>query len=183
MNKDIKKVADTITEKPIEITVTREPDGWIDRLLIRMGWRSLTQTFFIKPPSLRLAYTITSLFTELETSKPLAGEYNDWGNNIRSKNTKIMALIIATYVHGRPKEKTPQHLVDFFLDNITDSELEAITTIIKDQLDIVPFLNSIALIRSLDLISPALKASPADTGEIIAPGESSVPQQNTSGSV
>ncbi len=183
MEKDIKKIADTVIEKPIEIAITREPKGWLDKQLIKLGVRSLKRTFFIKPPSLRLSYAITSLFADIKIPKADKGDMVEWGNQLRSENTHTMALIIATYLHGRPREQTPEELTDYVLDNLNDFELETITDIIREQCDIVPFTRSIASIRNLDIISPSLtKASPQDTGEIIAPGESSDQQRNISGS-
>lgn len=181
---DIKKVAQAITEEPTEIIITREPDGWLDKLLIKYGYRSLKRSFFIKPQSLRMNYKITSLLMDISIEKMKEGDVNDWSNRMRINNTFILAEIIATYFHGKPKEQTPLHLIDYFMDNMTDEELLDVTNIIKGYMDIIPFMNSISSIRSLDVISPGLsEESPADTGEIIAHGESLEAQQSTSDSV
>ncbi|WP_114752291.1 hypothetical protein [Pleomorphovibrio marinus] len=184
-NKDIKKVADTVNEKAIEVVISREVTGWFERLLLRMGVISDRKTFFIKPPSLRLAYKVTGLFMEVDQPENQE-DLNDMVNLFILANTDKMAEIIATYLHGKPKEETPYELVDYILENMTYEEMEYITSIIKDQIDIRPFMNSIAMIRSLDLISPGTQdqeASLQNTGGIIAPGESSEPQPNTFDSV
>src|SRR5690606_41415604 len=97
---DIKKVAHAVTEEPIEIIITREPKGWVDELLVRLKIRSLKRSFFVKPPSLRMAYKITALFMDIEIHERDKEDFNDWTNEMINSNTRKMAEIVATYFHG-----------------------------------------------------------------------------------
>lgn len=180
---DIKKVAHAVTEEPIEIIITREPKDWFDSLLVRLKIRSLKRSFFVKPPSLRMVYKITALFMDIEIHKRDKEDFNDWTNEMINSNTRKMAEIVATYFHGS-KSPVPDSLIDYVMDNMTMDELDYVTSLIKSKIDVVPFINSISSIRSLDLISPSLtEESLQNTGEIIALGDLSEAQQSTSGLV
>lgn len=177
---DIKKVAHAVTEEPIEIIITREPKDWFDSLLVRLKIRSLKKSFFVKPPSLRMVYKITALFMDIQIHKRETVDFNDWTNEMINSNTRKMAEIVATYFHGC-KSPVPDSLIDYVMDNMTMDELDYVTSLMKSQIDVVPFINSISSIRSLDLISPSLtEESLANTGEIIALGDLSEAQPNTS---
>ena len=177
---DIKKVASAVTEEPTELIITREPKDWIDKLLVHLKIRSLKKSFLIKPPSLGMAYKITGLFMDVSIPKREGDDINDWSNSLILSNSRVMAEIIATYVQGT-KETAPDSLIDYFMDNMTFNEMDQITALIKSYIDIIPFINSISSIRSLDLISPGLmEESLQNTGEIIAPGALSEAQQSTS---
>lgn len=169
-------MADSVLEKPLEFTITRDKKpGLIDRIMIKLGFRPEKIVFEIKRPTLRMNYHLTELFISLQSVKTGTVDVldADWKNEMRIKNIPIMAKIVATYIHGNPKSKTPESLIDFVLDNVNEDDLLSITKLINGEMDIIPFTVSIALMKNLDVLSQGLKeASPADTRETIALGDS-----------
>lgn len=171
MKKDIQNIADAVIETPAEFTIKLDNPSFWDRVLIWLNIKKDRVKFTIKRPSLRLAFKITALKHKLSDLKIPDNDQLDWANEFREANTNGIAEIVATYIHGNPKEETPKWLVEFVLDNVNDHDLMSISKIIDSQTNILPFISSIASMISLDIVSKSLEASPQDTGEIIAPGE------------
>ena len=181
MNQEIKRVANTVTEQPTEITITRKPKDLLDRILIFLKVRSLKGKILIEVPKLGLLYQLTALYTEIHIPEK-KDKLIDWGNDLLVSNIPKMAEIVATYINNKRNEKPPENLTNYILDNMDVEDLYLVTNIIKSYMDIAPFIHSISLIRSLDLISPSLmEESLPNTGEIIAPGDLSDQLVNTLG--
>lgn len=171
---DIQAIADAVIGAPSDIKISIDNPGLWDRILIRAGLKKGFLVFEIKRPTLGLAHKITSLRQELKDLKtPEKDTQKDWANEMRAENTFKLAEIVATYIHGKWREKTPQSLIDYVLDNVDDDDLNSINQIIDSQINIIPFISSIASMRNLDVVTRSLEASLQDTGETIAPGESS----------
>lgn len=183
MKEDVKKIAQTVIEEPVELVIKKDRLSILDKLMIRAGIEEDHMVFHLKPPTMRMSLKITAMLMDLEEAELDRDGLEDWGALMRIVNTEKMVEIVATYIHGNAKRDTPAHLINFLMDNLKDDDLERIMMIIRDQMDIVPFINSIASMRNLDVISQKTNvASLQNTGEIIAPGESSDRLQNISDS-
>lgn len=169
--KNIQTIADAVIEAPSEIKIILDHPSLWDRILIKLGIKPKELIFTVKRPSLRMALKITSLSQEIQDLKVPDKDQKDWANEMRVANTMKLAEIVATYIHGNAKEKTPQSLIDFVLDNVNDDDLVRINRIIDSQTNIIPFISSIASMRNLDVVTKSLEASPTDTGGTIALGE------------
>lgn len=168
----VKKIAASVVERPDFLTIKIENPSFWDRILIWLKIKKDRVTFTIKRPSIGLTHRLTELFQDLKDIDHPEEREKDWANEFRAKNTFVMAEIVATYIHGKWREETPKWLIEFVLDNVDDHDLLSISKIIDSQTNILPFISSIASMISLDIVSKSLEASPQDTEEIIAPGES-----------
>lgn len=171
MKEDIKNIAGAVIESPTEFKIKLDnPSRW-DKILIWLRLKKSEIVFEVKRPCLGLAMKITELSQQLKDVPVPDSRQEDWANDFRASNTLKLAEILATYIHGKWREKTPQWLIDFVLDNVNDYDLAAINRIIDSQTNILPFISSIASMRSLDVVTKSLEASPPSTGETIALGE------------
>jgi len=184
MSEKVKKqVADSITEEPTHIEISRDPRNAFERVvygqwLPKIGFEPLKKTIRLTQLSFGTLHRISSKIMDLDIQPLKDSKYNDWTFQTINANARTIASILAAAIHNK-KSRVPESLIDFVLDSLTMKEVENLMEKLIGGLDLTAFINTITSTRSLDLLS-LNEVSPADTRETIALGESLAEQSNTS---
>lgn len=166
MTKDkqtLHKVADTILDKPITLTIDIKPQGQVHRIAQRLGISPKIETYNITGITLTNMIRVSDLLLDIDAAPISDNQALEWAYRAVSRETKRMAEIIAIAIHNKRTEP-PEALSQMILNNFTAGELRAVTDIILDRLDMPSFINSIASVRTMNILEEASPQGP----EIIA---------------
>jgi hypothetical protein len=89
---------------------------------------------------------------------------------LAEQQTERMARIIAMAIVNR-KEDPPRELIDFFMSNLTTTELHKIVSLVIKQMDVVNFMKSIILLKGTNILQSTM--NPVEQRSQIASGEQS----------
>ncbi|GAB1464041.1 hypothetical protein [Pedobacter sp.] len=141
-----------------------------------------TEILKIRPATLRTMVRISKLLVGMEvgTTPESSADYIGWALGTVCDNGEVQAKIIATAIHNQ-KSEVPDTLIELILDNFTAEDLWNVMQIVLDKLNIIPFMNTITSVKSVQVLKTE-KVSPTETEEIIASGEQSEVLQSILGS-
>lgn len=174
------KVADTIDDQAVKLSVQTVKEKKIPLLGIKTGLKTTEKTFWIKGITLRSMVRISKLLLSMETGPKPPDNYLEWLFANISDNAYKLAECIATAIHNQ-KSPTPKKLILELYDSFTAEDLFKVIQAVIDKLNVVPFLSTIASVRTISVIQPN-PASPMEQTEIIASGEQSAVLSNILGS-
>lgn len=158
-------------QEPVDFTITVNRPG----LLHKIGIRKKKRKFSIYPLVVGTMLRMTKEISKLNVGELNTSEKGDlFAKAFESMEVNLDKLvdIVALAIHNR-KGAVPKSLRRFLINNISNSELFKLVSIVASQVNVQGFLYSIILIKGMSLVKE---------GETIAPGESSDQSKNTSGS-
>lgn len=158
-----------ITQKPVRITVTIPPSGKLHALAQFIGLMPKSQTFQVRPITLGNMIRISSLLVAIDDD--IANTIKKGFDSVTKYGDKIVEAV-SIGLHNQ-KSEPPDYLKSFVANNLTAPELADVLAVILKQLHIQDFINSIVLIKGLNVLD---LTSRIQQGSQIAPGESSEPQ-------
>ncbi len=174
------KVADTIDEQTVKISIQTVKEKKIPFIGIKTGQKTLKKSYQIKGSTLRTMVRISKLLLTMETGPKPDNNYLEWLFANIADNGYKLAQCVATAIHNQ-KSETPKKLIEELYDNFTAEDLFKVVQAVIDKLNVVPFLSTIASVRTISIIQPE-SASPTEQTEIIASGEQSEVLSNILGS-
>lgn len=162
----LKKTAETILDEPIVLTVDIKPQSKFHSLLQRLRIKPKKINYSIHGTTLRNMLRISKLLIDINLKPIPDNGVTEWSYNILITESERMAEIIAIAIHNSRSER-PRSLINLIMDNFTASELKGVTSLVLDRLNVADFINSIASVRTMNLLSQASPQGP----EIIAEPE------------
>jgi hypothetical protein len=164
-NQILSAVADTVLEKATRIEVEIVNPRWWESIGIRLKMIKPVRSFSIKPATLGTMVRISQLLLDIDISPYQAG------NNVlisslpvlKNDGEKVVQAFAAAISNNRAGPS--KSLIAFLRNNVTASDLMKIQKVVLTHLNVVPFMNTIILMRGgMSLLKP---------GEKIASGEQS----------
>jgi hypothetical protein len=158
-------VADTATDRPIEINVEILPANRVYAFLQAKGLYPKVKKFIIRPITLGNLIRISKLLlgidmTIFDRSAILESNYL-----LIERHTRQLAQIVAIAIHNS-RQEPPESLVNLVVDNFSSKELLGTIHIVLKQMDISNFMSSIISVRGLNVLdrTKAEEMSPVDQG-------------------
>jgi hypothetical protein len=167
----LKKVSNTITQEPFELTVDIDPVSWLHEkgqkyLPKYFPKQKVYKIYPAKPGTLlRISELILSIDKDLFSTGTIGISENI---EAMSKYTKTLCMIIAHAIHNR-KEQLPSSLLNTIMEQFTSEAIFNVVMVTLKSMNVSSFMNSIILVRGLNL----LQMNPATQGSTIAPGTQS----------
>ena len=162
MNDILKKVADTVTDTPIKITVGIRPQSRIHAWLQKIGAMPKVRTFMVYQTTLGNLIRISGLLVSMDGD--IMTIVKD-GYKAVDEYGPIFSRIVAIAIHNK-KSEPPKKLLDFIDANITPAELADLLGVVLKQMNLQDFLSSIILTKGVNV----LEMSRNQKGSSIAPG-------------
>lgn len=161
-NNTLKQVSDTLTDKPVLITVDLKPQNRMHALGQRLRLLPRKKTFAVSQVTTGNLVRISKLLVDIG---------GDWKELIEDPYRAISAYgphlvrIVAVCLHNR-KQEPPDSLYDLVEHNMTAAEISDVISVVLKQMNVKDFITSIILTRGLNV----LEMSRILQGSQIAPG-------------
>lgn len=152
----LNRVADTLLNEPVEITVDVISPG-------RIWWK-----FWVEPERQRVfkihqitygnLIRISQMLLNVEVDEGFLTSANLMNNTfqILSKHGDTIARIVATALYNR-KDEAPIQLIDFIKSNFSSKEIFEVFSIILRQMDITSFISTIITMKGLSVLEEGKK--------------------------
>jgi hypothetical protein len=167
----LKKVSNTITQEPFELTVDIDPVSWLhekgQKYLPKYFPKQKVYLIYPAKPGtlLRISELVLSIDKDLFSSGKVGIAEN---MEAMHKYTKTLCQIVAHAIHNK-KERLPASLVETIMEQFSAESLFKVVLVALQSMNVSSFMNSIILVRGLNL----LQMNPATQGSTIAPGTQS----------
>ena len=154
MNEILEKVADSVTNEPVKITVDIKPQGWVDRVLKKLGLIRPVKTFFITQVTLGNLIRISKLLRSID------GSIFNFKNNenilenvyyAMEKHTTSLSTIIAISLYNK-KDMPDKSLVDFVETNFNSENMLSVVSVVIKQMDVTSFMTTIISIKGINIL-------------------------------
>lgn len=172
MKDTLEKVADTILDNHVTLTVTIEPKSRLDRILMRFGLKEKVKLLEIHPLNFGSMIKISRLLLNIDIEVLKSGNMLDAVYKIMDTKGDLIAKVLAVAIVNRKKDP-PDELINFIKDNFTSQELLHALMIVLKQMDVTSFMSSIVSMRGINLLQETSQKIPEET---IASGEHSEQQ-------
>lgn len=160
-NKEIRQDAiDSILEKGVDFTITVQNKNIFNKLHLA----PVKRKFVIYPINMGTMFKISKILLDLDTEE-LLGAMKDEGEN-KGKDINILDLGAKNIIENKDKliqmiaygivnnEKEPsKSLIKFLNDNLTAKEGLKILTLVIQQMNVSPFLASLASLKGMNLLA------------------------------
>lgn len=179
INDILSQVADTTLEKSVKIAVDVNAKNWIDRWMLRKGWKQSKRYFEISPLRLGSLIRVSKLFLSIDSHILDRTNLIESNYKLMAAHSTTVARIIAAAIHNK-ETKVPRSLAAFILWNFTTEEMMKVITIVIRQMEVQNFMSTIISVRGLSVLSdrekekPSTVMSPQSQGRKIASGTPSV---------
>jgi hypothetical protein len=166
----LKKVSNTVTQEPVEITVNVDPTSWLHE----KGQKYLPKYFpkqviyNIYPAKMGTMLRISSLVLSIDKDLFTSGNKIAANMEAISKHAKTLCKIIALAIYNR-EERPPARMVNTIMEQFSPEAIFKVVLIVLQSMNLDSFMSSIIFIRGLNL----LETNPQTQGSQIAPGTSS----------
>ena len=150
---------DSILEKGVDFTITVQNKSIFNKLRLA----PIKRTFVIYPINMGTMFKISEILLDLDTEE-LLGVMKDNGND-KGKDVNILDLGAKNIIENKDKlikmiaygivnsEKEPsKSLIRFLNENLTAKEGLKIMNLVIRQMDVSPFLASLASIKGMNLL-------------------------------
>lgn len=156
------KVADTLTEKPVEITIDVKPKNRLHRWLINKKILPAKRHFEVRPQRVINIYRIAGRAAQIEPGKLLQSEDRVGAfMELVSKHAEDIIYIVACALQNDHREPTKK-LLNIVRNEIELDDILKVMQVAVANYNINSFISSIALIVGIDALK---KASPEEKAE------------------
>lgn len=166
----LKKVSNTITQEPVEITVNIDPTSWLhekgQKLMPKLFPKQ--RIYKIYPAKIGTLLRISELVLTIDKSLFSSGNKVAVNMEAMNKHSKTLCKIIAYAIHNR-KKQPPARLVNMVMEQFTAESIFRVVVVVLNSMNLDSFMTSIIFVRGLSL----LEMNPQTQGSSIAPGTSS----------
>lgn len=179
-----------IVQEPTKIQVDILHPSWTQKLLIKLKIIKPYREYILKPTTLGRLILISRLMLHFdikpfEEKKVLENTYTLAGDK-----GHILAEVIAIAI-SNSRDKPPPGLINFIIDNFSIIDINRISAIVLNNLNVTDFLSTIISLTGVNILADPDAAakdagrrkreiSPNDVGEIIASTDLSEVSQSTS---
>ena len=159
------KVADTILDNPITLTVDIKPQGKIHAWSQKIGLSRKVETFNVTGATLTNMIRIADILLDVDIKTINPGQALEWSYTLIKNEGRRMAEVIAIAIYNRVDNR-PDSLVELILNNLTAPELKYAYSLVAERLNITDFIDTIGLAREMNLLA---ETSPTGPETIAAP--------------
>lgn len=145
----LKKAADLLTDKPIQIKVEVLPKSKWHKFLQRYKIKPKEIVFEIRPLKMGAMLLISKELIDIE--KMEGATFLDQTHSLIANHMERIAKIVAIGLRQTPGEPNEKD-VRFILDNFNSIELKKVFNIIATQLNLADFISSIISIRGINIL-------------------------------
>lgn len=145
------QVADTITDKPVILTVDVLRQGYLHGLLQKFGIIPKQKVFEVKQITLGNLARISKLLLEVDVEFKDGDKWTEQVYQAMVNHGERLANIAAIALYNR-KAYPPQSLVGFVQTNFTAKELLGVFNIIVNQMNVGNFILSIVSIKGANVL-------------------------------
>jgi hypothetical protein len=158
-------VADTATDRPIEISIDIFPSNRLHAFLQAKGISPKVKKYNIRPITLGNLIRISKLLLGIDMTIFNRSSIMESNYQLIDKHTRQLAEIVAIAIHNS-RHAPSESLINMVVDNFTCKELLGTIHIILKQMDISNFMSSIISVRGLNVLdrTKAEEVSPEDQG-------------------
>jgi hypothetical protein len=155
------KVAEAITERPVNFTIDIKPKNKLHRWAIKRGISPSKRFFEIKPQRVINIYRIAGRAVNFDTGKLFQTEDRlGTMNDVLTRHGEDIFYIVACAIQNDHREPT-EKMIEIVKNEFEMSDIKTVLEITVSNYNIQAFLNSIALIVGVDALNlNATKASP-----------------------
>jgi hypothetical protein len=158
----LEKVSETITEKPVKITVDVKPKNQLHAWLIKHRIKPSKRFFEIKPQRVGNVYRIAGRAVKLDTGKLFQTEDRIGSMvDVLSRHGEDIFYIVAAAIQNDHREPT-EALIEIVKNEFEMNDLLTVLQIAVSNYNINAFFNSIALMVGVDALN--IKVSPQVNG-------------------
>ena len=160
---------DSILEKGVDFTITVQNKSIFNKLHLT----PVKRKFIIYPIKMGSLLKISKILLDLDTEE-LLGVMKDDGNG-KGKDVNILDLGAKNIVENKDKlimmiaygivnseKEPPKSLIRFLNDNLTAKEGLKVLTLVIQQMDVSPFLASLASIKGMNLLAKNKETIPGE---------------------
>lgn len=150
----LSEVVDSLTDKPDSITVRIKPKNILHKWLISKGYLPKEKDYLLTRLVVGNAYRVAKAVLGIPEAAVIIGSEKTTGMlySLLVNHLDKVIYVVAVAVTNT-KEEPSQKLLDEIRWQFTDDELVGACVFILKRMNIQNFLNSIILIRGLDVIS------------------------------
>jgi hypothetical protein len=163
MTEELNKVPGAILQEPTVIIVDVKPVNRMHKQLQKWKILPSKRKFSIYPTVpgslIKISKLLLTINFDPESIKGGVNKYFEAGYHHMADHAESLAKIIAIAIVNRKRDPS-QQLIDFILYNFNSQDLIGTLTIVLSKMDVKSFMNSIILVRAMNL----LKMSPEDQG-------------------
>jgi len=168
----LKKVADTLLDDAIEISLKIKPKNRFEQLMQKYGLMPTAKKYHTTGITLRNMIRISKVLLSVNLKPIPDHETLEWSYEVVQDQAFKMADVIAIAIHNKKSER-PDCLVDTILDSMDSKALMRYSDLIRDQLNLSDFISSIASVRTMNILTEASPMRPEIIAEpIVVSGES-----------
>lgn len=167
----LSKVSNTVTQEPVELTVTITPRNRFHRWLQNNRWTGRffpkKQVLLIHPIYMGTLIRISKLLLTIDESQFDQERMLDSAHRAIEKHGETVIQIIALAIHNR-KTDPPASLLALIRDEFQSEMVLTVLMMVLKQMDIQSFTSSIIFMRGLNITKPKKEMSPQSPTETIA---------------
>lgn len=155
MNDILQKVADTVTNEPVVVTVDIKPQGWWDRFKFKWKLSSPVKTFSIHQITLGNLIRISKLLTAIDSKIYDPKQLLESNYQAMEKYGNSLAVVVAIALHNK-KEMPGKSQIEFVETNFTAIEILSVLTVVIKQMDIKSFMTTIISVKGINILENRL---------------------------
>jgi hypothetical protein len=144
----LKAVGDTVTQDSITFEIDVVPISWFHSFLQRIKLKPKKKEFEIKPLTLNQLQQVSKLMLPIEFLEITATGVL----NLMINHSRTCAEIIAISV-TESRQKPKKSLINLFFNSLSKDDMTLALSIVLQQMNYMDFLNTIASMRSLNLMN------------------------------
>ncbi|MEO7016273.1 MAG: hypothetical protein ABI067_06990 [Leifsonia sp.] len=157
------KVADTLTERAVKLTIDVKPKNKLEAWLIKRGFKPSKRFFEIKPQRVANVYRIAGRAVKLDTGKLFQTEDRIGSMmDVIARHGEDIFYIVACAIQNDHREPTDE-MIEIVKNEFEMNDILKVMQIAVSNYNINAFLNTIALTVGVDALNTT-KASPEVNG-------------------
>lgn len=154
MSEILDKVADTVTNEPVKITVDIKPQGRWDKFLRLLRVNPPMKTFYITQITLGNLIRISKLLTSIDSSIFNPKNNDNILDNVyhaMEKHGNALAVIVAISLYNK-KDMPEKSLITFVETNFTAKEILSVVSVVIRQMDVTSFMTTIISVKGINIL-------------------------------
>jgi hypothetical protein len=162
------QAVDTVTQQADTITVTIKPKHWLHHKLLALGWLPKTKAYRLTPLRSGNRLRVSKAVLRIPGGLVMADKQTMMKDmlTVLVDHLDTVAYVVAVALHNQRQEPDPAFIEEVKWE-FSEDELLAIALLVLSRSGVENFMNTIILVRGLDVISqkemsPSVPGKPSE---------------------